>query len=273
MIDISVCSLCPSSPESERVIGFACVDLSPLLSGFQLVCGWYNITDFSGQCRGQIKVAVSPLQNINHLKEERQARARSQPESSSVCSSVSSSLTPFWITNNQHSGLLSRFTTNSQHCCGPVCINVPKPPHSLGILLQVSMTVLVTPPQPSHEHPHWLHSVVASWFCGIFFLREYSVHLDVWEHGIVLFVALGDSWCSKTDSRFNFSLVRKHLIWQESVFLGCLPFFMGFSLFSRLPRYAWVYYRHVMQPLSYFPSLYSLIAWWELTKLSEMKML
>uniref|UniRef100_A0A674H2A7 C2 domain containing 3 centriole elongation regulator n=1 Tax=Taeniopygia guttata TaxID=59729 RepID=A0A674H2A7_TAEGU len=62
--------------KSERVIGFASVDLSPLLSGFQLVCGWYNITDFSGQCRGQIKVAVSPLQNINHLKEERQARAQ-----------------------------------------------------------------------------------------------------------------------------------------------------------------------------------------------------
>ncbi|NXX36922.1 C2CD3 protein, partial [Nicator chloris] len=70
--------------ESERVIGFASVDLSPLLSGFQLVCGWYNISDFSGQCRGQMKVAVSPLQNINGLKEERQARARSQPESSSV---------------------------------------------------------------------------------------------------------------------------------------------------------------------------------------------
>ncbi|RLW03283.1 hypothetical protein DV515_00006678 [Chloebia gouldiae] len=60
--------------EAERVIGFASVDLSPLLSGFQLVCGWYNITDFSGQCRGQIKVAVSPLQNINHLKEERQGK-------------------------------------------------------------------------------------------------------------------------------------------------------------------------------------------------------
>ncbi|KAM9263364.1 C2 domain-containing protein 3 [Cariama cristata] len=70
--------------ETERVIGFASVDLSPLLSGFQLVCGWYNITDFSGQCRGQIKVAVSPLQNINNLKEERQARIRTQPPSSSV---------------------------------------------------------------------------------------------------------------------------------------------------------------------------------------------
>ncbi|NWI55393.1 C2CD3 protein, partial [Calyptomena viridis] len=69
--------------ETERVIGFASVDLSPLLSGFQLVCGWYNITDFSGQCRGQIKVAISPLQNISYLKEERQARARTQPERSS----------------------------------------------------------------------------------------------------------------------------------------------------------------------------------------------
>ncbi|NXC99885.1 C2CD3 protein, partial [Certhia familiaris] len=90
--------------ESERVIGFASVDLSPLLSGFQLVCGWYNITDFSGQCRGQIKVAVSPLQNINNLKEERQARARSQPASSSVCSSISSPLTLNWFANNHLSG-------------------------------------------------------------------------------------------------------------------------------------------------------------------------
>ncbi|XP_056350914.1 C2 domain-containing protein 3 isoform X3 [Oenanthe melanoleuca] len=70
--------------ESERVIGFASVDLSPLLSGFQLVCGWYNISDFSGQCRGQMKVAVSPLQSIGHLRGERRARARSQPERSSV---------------------------------------------------------------------------------------------------------------------------------------------------------------------------------------------
>uniref|UniRef100_A0A8B9G8H9 C2 domain containing 3 centriole elongation regulator n=1 Tax=Amazona collaria TaxID=241587 RepID=A0A8B9G8H9_9PSIT len=75
---------------TERVIGFASVDLSPLLSGFQLVCGWYNITDFSGQCRGQIKVAVSPLQKLTHLKEERQARTWSQPPSSAVCASLSS---------------------------------------------------------------------------------------------------------------------------------------------------------------------------------------
>ncbi|NXC10151.1 C2CD3 protein, partial [Orthonyx spaldingii] len=102
--------------ESERVIGFASVDLSPLLSGFQLLCGWYNITDFSGQCRGQIKVAISPLQNINHLKEERQARARSQPESSSVHPSISSPLTLNWVANNQHSGhVFSRISPPGTH--------------------------------------------------------------------------------------------------------------------------------------------------------------
>uniref|UniRef100_A0A8D0BHR2 C2 domain containing 3 centriole elongation regulator n=1 Tax=Salvator merianae TaxID=96440 RepID=A0A8D0BHR2_SALMN len=62
----------------ERVIGFASVDLSPLLSGFRVVCGWYNIADFSGQCQGQIKVAISPLENIIHLREERHARGRTK---------------------------------------------------------------------------------------------------------------------------------------------------------------------------------------------------
>nr|XP_030120425.1 C2 domain-containing protein 3 isoform X1 [Taeniopygia guttata] len=101
--------------ESERVIGFASVDLSPLLSGFQLVCGWYNITDFSGQCRGQIKVAVSPLQNINHLKEERQARAQSQPESSSgkvsfpACPSNSANLSKQMLNSlSKEVGVLAR---------------------------------------------------------------------------------------------------------------------------------------------------------------------
>ncbi|KAB1272218.1 C2 domain-containing protein 3 [Camelus dromedarius] len=60
--------------DEERVIGFASVDLSPLLSGFQFVCGWYNITDFSGECQGQIKVAISPLESLIHFREERQAR-------------------------------------------------------------------------------------------------------------------------------------------------------------------------------------------------------
>ncbi|XP_069496239.1 C2 domain-containing protein 3 isoform X2 [Ambystoma mexicanum] len=58
----------------ERVIGFASVDLSPLLSGFQSVCGWYNIGDFCGHCQGQIKVSITPLESIFHLKEEKRGR-------------------------------------------------------------------------------------------------------------------------------------------------------------------------------------------------------
>ncbi|XP_023557885.1 C2 domain-containing protein 3 isoform X5 [Octodon degus] len=60
--------------DEERVIGFASVNLSPLLSGFQFICGWYNITDLSGECQGQIKVAISPLESLMHIKEERHAR-------------------------------------------------------------------------------------------------------------------------------------------------------------------------------------------------------
>ncbi|XP_068122730.1 C2 domain-containing protein 3 [Hyperolius riggenbachi] len=64
------------SGDVERVLGFASVDLSPLLSGFQSVCGWYNIGDFSGQCQGQMKVSVTPLESIAHLREERLGRSR-----------------------------------------------------------------------------------------------------------------------------------------------------------------------------------------------------
>ncbi|KAM6172996.1 C2 domain-containing protein 3 isoform 3-T3 [Erethizon dorsatum] len=70
--------------DEERVIGFASVDLSPLLSGFQFICGWYNITDFSGECQGQIKVAISPLESLIHFKEERQARRGMETQTSLI---------------------------------------------------------------------------------------------------------------------------------------------------------------------------------------------
>ncbi|XP_067841942.1 C2 domain-containing protein 3 [Heptranchias perlo] len=62
----------------DRVIGFASVDLSPLLSGFLSICGWYNITDFSGQCQGQLKVAITPLEHIHHLREKRRTQRHKQ---------------------------------------------------------------------------------------------------------------------------------------------------------------------------------------------------
>lgn len=64
---------CFSSIEIERVIGFASVDLSPLLCGFQSVCGWYNITDFSGQCHGQLKVSITPLRGVQDLRGQRKS--------------------------------------------------------------------------------------------------------------------------------------------------------------------------------------------------------
>uniref|UniRef100_A0A3B5L6Y3 C2 domain-containing protein n=1 Tax=Xiphophorus couchianus TaxID=32473 RepID=A0A3B5L6Y3_9TELE len=64
--------------EMERVIGFATVDLSPLLWGFPSVCGWYNITDFSGQCHGQIKVSITPLRGVQDLPDSRSRRSRRQ---------------------------------------------------------------------------------------------------------------------------------------------------------------------------------------------------
>ncbi|KAM9801687.1 C2 domain-containing protein 3 [Neosynchiropus ocellatus] len=57
--------------DTARVIGFASVDLSPLLCGFQSVCGWYNITDFGGHCHGQLKVSVTPLKWVQDLRGQR----------------------------------------------------------------------------------------------------------------------------------------------------------------------------------------------------------
>lgn len=53
------------------MIGFASVDLSPLVCGFPSVCGWYNITDFGGQCHGQLKVSITPLKGVQDLRWQR----------------------------------------------------------------------------------------------------------------------------------------------------------------------------------------------------------
>uniref|UniRef100_A0A8C4Q941 C2 domain containing 3 centriole elongation regulator n=1 Tax=Eptatretus burgeri TaxID=7764 RepID=A0A8C4Q941_EPTBU len=49
----------------ERVLGFAPVTLSPLRVGFPGICGWYNIYDIGSTCRGLLKVAVTPLQDVS----------------------------------------------------------------------------------------------------------------------------------------------------------------------------------------------------------------
>ncbi|XP_062872691.1 C2 domain-containing protein 3 isoform X1 [Trichomycterus rosablanca] len=103
--------------EAERVIGFASVDLSPLLSGFQSVCGWYNITDFSGQCQGQIKVSVSPLMGAQELRAQRQVACENTATDSS---SLFGALPLCYQTTAVYSGFpshISRFP--EQRICTP----------------------------------------------------------------------------------------------------------------------------------------------------------
>uniref|UniRef100_A0A8C5MD99 C2 domain containing 3 centriole elongation regulator n=1 Tax=Leptobrachium leishanense TaxID=445787 RepID=A0A8C5MD99_9ANUR len=106
----------------ERVLGFAPVDLSPLLSGFQSVCGWYNIGDFTGQCQGQIKVSITPLESIAHLKEERRARNQANAFLHTTLSDDMSGLPP--LRHEEHMNNVRRFHESLQqaernsHCAG-----------------------------------------------------------------------------------------------------------------------------------------------------------
>lgn len=43
-------------PQDDVYIGCALVDLSPLSFGLRQISGWYNIVDFGGQTKGQLKV-------------------------------------------------------------------------------------------------------------------------------------------------------------------------------------------------------------------------
>lgn len=81
----------------ERVIGFASVDLSPLLCGFQSVCGWYNITDFSGQCHGQLKVSITPLKGVQDLRGQRKIVNEEAAKNSPVRESIHTYSVPLFI--------------------------------------------------------------------------------------------------------------------------------------------------------------------------------
>ena len=61
----------------DHVLGFAAIDLTPLLKEFPSICGWYNVIDFVGRVRGQIKVEIKPVQseaNLDILKTLKQRK-------------------------------------------------------------------------------------------------------------------------------------------------------------------------------------------------------
>ncbi|XP_043847295.1 C2 domain-containing protein 3 isoform X2 [Dromiciops gliroides] len=117
----------------ERVIGFASVDLSPLLSGFQFVCGWYNIADFSGQCQGQIKVAISPLESIIHLKEERLAR-----QGAKVSGLTIPKYSPFSFSTSAFPSCMGRYSLGQPAHGSSKDINVSSPKRSGPLKSQTS---------------------------------------------------------------------------------------------------------------------------------------
>lgn len=90
-------SSCGKTPDkcSDRVLGFVSVDLTPLASGLQQMCGWYNIMDFNGQCQGQIKVNIIPQECLRQYNQE--TNSPNQPSSLPVRSESSIHHLPAWI--------------------------------------------------------------------------------------------------------------------------------------------------------------------------------
>jgi len=63
----------------DHVVGFGAVDVTPLLKGFPSVCGWYNVIDFTGRVRGQVRIEVKPERsdfNLNCLKKHQSSHVQ-----------------------------------------------------------------------------------------------------------------------------------------------------------------------------------------------------
>ncbi|KAG5323798.1 C2CD3 protein, partial [Pseudoatta argentina] len=73
----------------DSVIGFSAIDLSILITGFPTVSGWFHIMDFTGKCNGQIKISVTPLDNLSSL-------GKFAPTNSTNLSRCSNSLQTNW---------------------------------------------------------------------------------------------------------------------------------------------------------------------------------
>ncbi|KAK5643591.1 hypothetical protein RI129_007436 [Pyrocoelia pectoralis] len=53
--------------QTDVILGFAALDLTVLMAGLPSVQGWFNIVDFSSKCNGQIKIHITPLENISRF--------------------------------------------------------------------------------------------------------------------------------------------------------------------------------------------------------------
>ncbi|CAF2487401.1 unnamed protein product [Rotaria sp. Silwood2] len=71
-----------SIPEKsgDKVLGFVSIDLSPLLSGLQQISGWYNIIDTVGNVQGQLKISITPQEDLFEFKRMKYNSKQYQPK-------------------------------------------------------------------------------------------------------------------------------------------------------------------------------------------------
>ncbi|KZC12550.1 C2 domain-containing protein 3, partial [Dufourea novaeangliae] len=73
--------------EQDIVIGFSAIDLSVLISGFPTVSGWFHVMDFAGKCNGQIKVSITPLDNLSLFGKSTSSLSTTRISTYNVCQS------------------------------------------------------------------------------------------------------------------------------------------------------------------------------------------
>ena len=100
------------SETSNKLLGFASVDLKPLICGLTSISGWYNIQDSVGNCQGQLKLNILPQESLFALKQLNESRKKTQTSKS----------------NANFNSTLSRFS------CFSATVNSQMSPNSNGIV-------------------------------------------------------------------------------------------------------------------------------------------
>ena len=100
----------------DHVIGFVAVDLAPLcLPGFPKISGWYNVMDFVGRCRGQVKVSVTPAEDLSKQADCRKLRRRI----SEVSSTVSNDDGARFVTSGRYAAFPSHLVQYTEQAISP----------------------------------------------------------------------------------------------------------------------------------------------------------
>ena len=147
--------------ERDQILGFAAVDLSPLVSMATLE-GWYNLMDWLGKCRGQVYVGVQPVEPLVWRpvpRLEERSHSRGEPQRFSVAGQYS-----------QYPAHLVQHTELRVHAAPSL------PPPGLAPLPQYNFL----PPDPSRSY---LEGKLASNLADLETLSRYS---GPWLHPAVL---------------------------------------------------------------------------------------